>query len=121
MIYDHISEAIKLPALVRLRPNLYLARFETMKVYSTLIAVEALLQSGRIDRSTTLLDSSSGIYAYALALACHRYGLKCHTCGIPNLRPHITSTTSDTRCDSTTSKNRGVFEARSKAPDRNCK
>ena len=81
MVFDHISEAIKFPALVRLGPNFFVARFETMKVYSTLAAVKALLETGRIDRETTLIDSSSGIYAYALALACHRYGLKCHIVG----------------------------------------
>jgi cysteine synthase A len=81
MLFDHISDAIKTPALVKLGPNLYVARFETMKVYSTLAAVEALLRSGKIGKDTTLIDSSSGIYAYALALACHRFGLKCHIVG----------------------------------------
>ncbi|MCA0977166.1 pyridoxal-phosphate dependent enzyme [Qipengyuania flava] len=78
MVYQHITEAIKLPVLVELGPNLFVARFETMKLYSTLAAIEHLLATGRITRDTTLLDSSSGIYAYALALACHRHGLKCH-------------------------------------------
>ena len=81
MIFDHISEAIKMPALIKAGPNLYIARFETMKIYSTLAAVKALLAAKIIDRNTTLIDSSSGIYAYALALACHRFGLKCHIVG----------------------------------------
>ena len=76
--FEHIADAIKAPALVRLKANLYVARFETMKVYSTLIAVERLLQSGLVNKDSILIDSSSGIYAYALALACHRFGLKCH-------------------------------------------
>lgn len=77
-MHPHISDAIKAPALVRLRDNLFVARFETMKVYSTLVAVERLLQSGKVRSGDTLLDSSSGIYAYALALACHRFGMRCH-------------------------------------------
>lgn len=77
-MFDHIADAIKAPALVRLGANLYVARFETMKVYSTLVAVERLLQTGVVERGDTLLDSSSGIYAYALALACHKFGMKCH-------------------------------------------
>lgn len=81
MMFDHITDAIKLPALIKLGPNLYVARFETMKIYSTVAAVEALLRTGAIDNDTTLIDSSSGIYAYALALACHRFGLKCHIVG----------------------------------------
>ena len=78
MAFDHITDAIKAPVLIRLGPGLYVARFETMKVYSALVAVQRLLEAGAIDRHATLVDSSSGIYAYALALACHRYGLRCH-------------------------------------------
>lgn len=81
VLFDHITDAIRMPALIKLGPNLHVARFETMKVFSTIAAVEALLKAGTIDKSTTLIDSSSGIYAYALALACHRYGLKCHIVG----------------------------------------
>ncbi len=77
-MFDHIADAIKAPALIRLGVNLYVARFETMKVYSTLVAVERLLQAGVVKRGATLLDSSSGIYAYALALACHKFGMRCH-------------------------------------------
>lgn len=80
-VHAHIADAIKAPDLVRLGANLYVARFETMKVYSTLVAVERLLASGRIRPGATLIDSSSGIYAYALALACHKFGLKCHIVG----------------------------------------
>lgn len=78
MIHEHISDAIKTPALVHLKDNLYIARFESMKIYSTLTAVKTLLDQGKIEKGDTLLDSSSGIYAYALALACNKYGLKCH-------------------------------------------
>ncbi|UNP30015.1 pyridoxal-phosphate dependent enzyme [Lysobacter gummosus] len=80
-VHAHIADAIKAPDLVRLGENLFVARFETMKVYSTLVAVERLLASGRIRAGATLMDSSSGIYAYALALACHKFGLRCHIVG----------------------------------------
>lgn len=52
-----------------------------MKVVSALAAVRHLLQTNVVRRGDTLLDSSSGIYAYALALACHRYGMHCHIVG----------------------------------------
>lgn len=52
-----------------------------MKVVSALAAVRHLLDTGVVRRGDTLLDSSSGIYAYALALTCHRYGLHCHIVG----------------------------------------
>jgi cysteine synthase A len=75
---EHISDYIKKPHIVQLKENFYVARFESMKIYSTLYAVGSLLAEGRITKDTTLIDSSSGIYAYALALACHKYKLKCH-------------------------------------------
>ncbi|GGK74718.1 cysteine synthase [Sphaerisporangium melleum] len=63
---------------MRLGPNLVLARFETLKIYSALAAVRHLLEQGKITPGQTLVDSSSGIYATSLALACHRYGMRCH-------------------------------------------
>ncbi|MBH1937698.1 cysteine synthase family protein [Streptomyces sp. AV19] len=55
-----------------------LLRFESMKIYSALGAVRHLLDRGTVRPGQTVIDSSSGIYAYALALACHRHGLRCH-------------------------------------------
>jgi cysteine synthase A len=77
-VHEHITDAIKAPDLIRLAPNAVLARFETLKVYAALGAVRTLLRRGTIAPGQTLIDSSSGIYALALAMACHRYGLRCH-------------------------------------------
>ncbi|QKV90885.1 pyridoxal-phosphate dependent enzyme [Streptomyces sp. NA02950] len=78
LVHEHITDAMKTPDLVRLADNVVLARFETMKVYAALGAVRTLLDRGTIRPGQTLVDSSSGIYALALAMACHRYGLRCH-------------------------------------------
>ncbi|MBW5486396.1 pyridoxal-phosphate dependent enzyme [Streptomyces bambusae] len=78
---QHIAEAIGRPDLIRLDDRLVCLRFETMKVVSALAAVRHLLDTGAVRRGDTLLDSSSGIYAYALALACHRHGMRCHIVG----------------------------------------
>lgn len=77
-MYSHIADALKKPDIIKLEEDFYLARFESMKIYSTLYAVKSLLNSEVINENTTLIDSSSGLYAYALALACHKFGLKCH-------------------------------------------
>ncbi|MFG3256041.1 cysteine synthase family protein [Streptomyces sp. NPDC048172] len=82
-----MAEALKSPLLVRLSERVVLVRFESMKIYSALAAVRGLLDRGTIRPGHTLVDSSSGIYAYALALACHRYGTRCHI---------VASTTVDT-------------------------
>lgn len=78
---QHIAESVGRPDLIRLDDRLICLRFETMKVVSALAAVRHLLDTGAVRRGDTLLDSSSGIYAYALALACHRYGMRCHIVG----------------------------------------
>ncbi|MEV6956886.1 pyridoxal-phosphate dependent enzyme [Streptomyces sp. NPDC051183] len=78
---QHIAESIGRPDLIRLDDRLVCLRFETMKAVSALAAVRHLLDTGAVRRGDTLLDSSSGIYAYALALACHRYGMHCHIVG----------------------------------------
>ncbi|WP_262006377.1 pyridoxal-phosphate dependent enzyme [Streptomyces sp. FIT100] len=80
-VHEHIAEAVKTPDLISLQPDLVCLRFETMKIYSALGAVRHLLESGAVAPGDTLVDSSSGIYAQALALACHRYGMKCHIVG----------------------------------------
>jgi cysteine synthase len=78
---DHVSQAIGRPDLVRLDRRLICLRFETMKVLSADAAVAHLLERGVVRHGDTVLDSSSGIYAIALALACHRHGLGCHIVG----------------------------------------
>ncbi|MFF7456490.1 cysteine synthase family protein [Kitasatospora sp. NPDC008115] len=78
MIHPHIADALKVPDLVRLTDGLVLVRFESMKIYSALAAVRHLLERGTVRPGQTLVDSSSGIYAYALALACHRHRMRCH-------------------------------------------
>ncbi|WP_433274646.1 pyridoxal-phosphate dependent enzyme [Actinosynnema sp. CS-041913] len=77
-MHEHITDAVKTPALIRLSPNVVLVRFETLKVYAALGAVRRLLADRTIHKGQTVVDSSSGIYALALAMACHRYGLRCH-------------------------------------------
>lgn len=77
-VHEHVTDAVKTPTLVRLTPNTVLVRFETLKVYAALGAVRHLLDRQVVHTGQTLVDSSSGIYALALAMACHRHGLRCH-------------------------------------------
>jgi cysteine synthase A len=88
-MHDHYAEAIKKPDLIAIAPDLICLRFEIMKVYSALAAVKHLLEAGLIKRGDTLIDSSSGIYAHALALACHRYDIKCHIVGSTTVDPTL--------------------------------
>lgn len=86
-MFDHIADALAQPALIRLRPGLYTLRFESMKVTSALGAVKQLMDSGAVRPGDTLVDSSSGVYAYALALACKKFGFRCHIVASPIVDP----------------------------------
>ncbi|WP_326770473.1 pyridoxal-phosphate dependent enzyme (plasmid) [Streptomyces sp. NBC_01591] len=74
---DHIADAMKEPDVVRLDRNVHVLRFEMMKLHSALEAVRRLLADGVVKPGDTLMDSSSGTYGHSLALACHKYGMKC--------------------------------------------
>lgn len=85
MAHAHFSDVLAQADLVDLGRSLYVLRFEAMKVASALGAVQQLMSEGRIVPGDTLVDSSSGIYAYSLALACHKYGFNCHIIASPNV------------------------------------
>ena len=77
MIYEHIADYIQHPALVKVKSNFYIASFMWMKVCSTLDLIKSLIDKNIIKQGDTIIDSSSGVYAYSLALACHKYKLNC--------------------------------------------
>ncbi|MFI1767649.1 pyridoxal-phosphate dependent enzyme [Streptomyces sp. NPDC020800] len=76
-MFDHVADAMKQPDIIRLDNDLYVLRFEMMKLHSALEAVRNLLVTGVVKPGDTLMDSSSGTYGYSLAMACHKYGMKC--------------------------------------------
>ncbi|MBW3086607.1 hypothetical protein KEM60_02836 [Austwickia sp. TVS 96-490-7B] len=80
-ILDHPGQAVGRPDLIALDPDLFTLRFETMKVLSARGALRHLLDEGTLHPGDTVVDSSSGIYAQALALACHELGLHCRIIG----------------------------------------
>lgn len=81
MIFDHAGAALGTPQVIRLAPSLFAVRFESMKVMSARGALRRLLADGTVRRGGTVIDSSSGIYAHALALACHEFGVTCRIIG----------------------------------------
>lgn len=86
-VLDHCAQAVGRPDLVALEPDVYALRFETMKVLSARGALQRLLDDGTLRRGDTVIDSSSGIYALALGLACHELGLRCRVIGSTTIDP----------------------------------
>jgi cysteine synthase A len=74
----HASELFTAPQLLAISASRVFLRFESMKVASADAAVESLLSDGTLSPGQVIVDSSSGIYAVAMALAAHRHGLRAH-------------------------------------------
>jgi len=78
---DRKSEGSALDSLCR--PNLYdvtdnisALQFEVMKIVPARYIIERAIEEGRITKSTTIVESSSGTFAVALGIVCAHYGLK---------------------------------------------
>ena len=54
-MFSHLSDAIKDPYIIEVSKNLYVARFESMKIYSTLEAIKKLLDKGTINKDSQLI------------------------------------------------------------------
>ncbi|AKU18517.1 cysteine synthase [Luteipulveratus mongoliensis] len=86
-VFSHAGQAIGRPDLIALDATTYAIRFESMKVLSARGALLRLLSEGRVAVGDTVIDSSSGIYAQALALACHELGIRCRIIGSTTIDP----------------------------------
>lgn len=69
---DHLCR----PSLLRLRPNLFAAKFDLMKIVPARYIVEQALESGRLEPGGLVVESSSGTFALGLAQTCVALGLK---------------------------------------------
>lgn len=66
--YRSITEALRLPRLIRLGPNLYGAVFTLMKLQPAMYILEQAQQRGEIGPDTTIVETTSGTFGLALAM-----------------------------------------------------
>jgi len=76
LIHDSYTDAMQLPDLVRLGPNLVIAAFRLMKLLPAKHVVEKALRDGRIDRNALILETTSGTYGLGLAMVCAENGIR---------------------------------------------
>lgn len=69
---DHLCR----PAVVRLQPNHYAAKFDLMKIVPARHIVEHALATGELKPGGLVVESSSGTFALGLAQVCTTLGLK---------------------------------------------
>ncbi|AGB80664.1 cysteine synthase [Serratia sp. FGI94] len=82
-IYQGAFEKYLQPDLYQLDRNLFLAQFTVMKAIPAHNIISNALRSGRINKNTHVIDSSSGTFALGLALTCHYHDLKVTIVGDP--------------------------------------
>lgn len=80
-----VVEKIKLPAVLRLGQNLYALQFHCMKVVVALHMLREALADDRLRRDGLVVETSSGTFALALALAGAALGVRIHIVGDPGI------------------------------------
>lgn len=74
MIYSHIVDALALPRIVWLRPNLIGLVFSLMKLLPARFIVEKAIESGELAPGALIVETTSGTFGLALALVARRHG-----------------------------------------------
>lgn len=78
MIYQNVINSILQPKLIQLEHNLYTLSFYVMKILPANYIIKKALKSGLIDKETEIIETSSGSFAYGIALVCKNLGLRYH-------------------------------------------
>lgn len=71
-----IIDALKLPHLVRLGPNLYGAAFFLMKLLPACFILDCARDAGLLRPGATVIETTSGTFGLALALLCNQRGYR---------------------------------------------
>lgn len=71
-----VSESQKKPQLLHLGNNLYVLSFYVMKLLPAIHMLEKARQEKLLDEQTLVVETSSGSFAYGIALACTELGLR---------------------------------------------
>jgi cysteine synthase A len=59
--------------------------FDLMKLLPAKHIIDLALRSGEIDAETTVIETSSGTFAYGMSLVCNQYGLRSHIVSDPSM------------------------------------
>lgn len=71
-----VAEAQKPPNLIHLGGNLYVLSFFVMKLLPAMHILEKARREQLLNKQTLILETSSGSFAYGIALACSELGLR---------------------------------------------
>jgi cysteine synthase A len=69
-VFADVVETQRIPTLVRLTPNLYALTYRLMKMVPARHILRRAEESGRLDRDTSVVETTSGTFGLALAMQC---------------------------------------------------
>jgi cysteine synthase A len=69
-VFADVVETQRVPTLIRLAPNLYALTYRLMKMVPARHILRRAKESGRLDRDTTVVETTSGTFGLALAMQC---------------------------------------------------
>ncbi len=64
------------PKIIQMRPNLFAAQFDLMKIVPARFILENALETGALKAGGLVVESSSGTFALGLAIVCANLGLR---------------------------------------------
>lgn len=82
---NNIVDATIMPKLIRIDSNLICMVFDLMKLLPAKFIIESAIKEGQIDMNTTVVETSSGTFAYGMAQVCNMYGLRSHIVSDPSI------------------------------------
>lgn len=72
--FDHVTDAIELPRVVRLGPSLYAGVFVLMKLLPAKNILTDAVATGALNPGDVVLETSSGTFGLGLAMVCNAIG-----------------------------------------------
>lgn len=78
LIYRSCSESMVMPRLIEIKKNLFMAAFDLMKLIPARFIIDKALQEGKINHRYPIVETSSGTFAFGIALICVERGLTFH-------------------------------------------
>ena len=89
MIYNSLSEEIEIPKIIKLTSNLYVMNFELMKIIPAKYIIKNAIENYLINPDTIIVESSSGTFAYGLAIVCAEKNLRFRIYSDPAISPEF--------------------------------
>ncbi len=77
-IYDHYIDSEIMPKIIKLKNNMHVIAFSTMKTLPAYFILQEAIKKGLVNQNTIIIESSSGSFAFGLAIACNKLKLKLH-------------------------------------------